>query len=488
MIKKLNEDKRILYFILIGLGILIYFCLGREWVSIQDDSVFYLNASDNEGVMPVYPSFLFGMKVLLGEAIFLKGVVLIQSFNALICTLLFVLSIQKRMKFCNAEAVLLYLACAMPFCIYLPESGITHQIMTEGLSYAWFYLFMLCVFQYYFSKKWYWVVTMTGMAVLLAFTRSQMLFLLGIVWLVVVTVCWSQKRSVFKTMIIAVFGIGVVLLLIAGIFRANYACKVNWYPVIREWGTEQIRENEKEESEEKRNKTEEKVSMKQKYEISASQFNTILLVRGLYEVDAQDIELFETKEMKEVFQRVYEKVDVGHYRYTYARPDLYMWQDLIHEELIVIVATEVNTYRQEHPEWDVDFRQVARELGMKVLLAHFPRYLYHTVRLMIPSFISSVFFQIEPIYLLCHFITLFLFLYAIAGSIYCIRKKKNRAVAEFMLITVLFIIMMVVIINIVFMGLQRYMVYAMGIFYCGLYLITKEIFIDIRKRIKGRTR
>ena len=56
-----------------------------------------------------------------------------------------------------------------------------------------------------------------------------------------------------------------------------------------------------------------------------------------------------------------------------------------------------------------------------------------------------------------------------------------------MLITVLFIIMMVVIINIVFMGLQRYMVYAMGIFYCGLYLITKEIFMDIKEQIKGRT-
>lgn len=488
MIKKLNEDKRILYLILIVLGIFLYFCLGQEWVSIQDDSEFYLKLTNGEGVMPLYPSFLFGMKVLLGESNFLNGVVMVQSINALVCTLVFVCNLQKRLKFCNVEAVLLYLACAMPFCIYLPESGITHQIMTEGLSYAWFYLFMLCVFNYYFSRKLPWAIAMTGMAVLLAFTRSQMLFLLGTVWLLALAVCWLQSRSVSKTILTGILGIIIVLLLVMGIFKLYYVCKVNWYPIIREWGTEQEKENkeETEEIEETEEETE-KVSAKQKYETSTSQLTSILVIRGLYEVDAQDIELFESEEMKEIFQRVYKKVDEGHYRYTYAGQDLYMWEDLIHEELMAIAATEASLYAQEHPEWHVSFSQVTRELGLKVLLAHFPRYLYHTIRLMIPSFISSVFFQIKPFYLLCHFITLFLFLYAIGGSVYCIRRKRNTEVPEFMLITVLFIIMMVVIINIVFMGLQRYMVYAMGIFYCGLYLITKEIFMDIKEQIKGRT-
>ena len=45
---------------------------------------------------------------------------------------------------------------------------------------------------------------------------------------------------------------------------------------------------------------------------------------------------------------------------------------------------------------------------------------------------------------------------------------------------VITIIVMVVIINLVFIGLQRYVVYGMGIFYCSMYLLLKEIYQTIK--------
>ena len=132
-------------------------------------------------------------------------------------------------------------------------------------------------------------------------------------------------------------------------------------------------------------------------------------------------------------------------------------------------------YIDEHPELDLNVRNIIQDLGSKVLFKHFDRYLYHTLRLMIPGFIAAVFFQIEPIYLLCHFIALFLYLYAIVGSAVCLKQQQNRYVPEFMLTTVCFIFIMIVTVNLMFSGLQRYVVYAMGIFYCAAYLLFKEL-------------
>ena len=58
--------------------------------------------------------------------------------------------------------------------------------------------------------------------------------------------------------------------------------------------------------------------------------------------------------------------------------------------------------------------------------------------------------------------------------IYSARKKVDKRKIEFMAAIFIFIIVLAVVINIVFKGIQRYMVYGMGIFYCALYLLVKD--------------
>lgn len=52
-----------------------------------------------------------------------------------------------------------------------------------------------------------------------------------------------------------------------------------------------------------------------------------------------------------------------------------------------------------------------------------------------------------------------------------------------MLTVVSFIFILIVAVNLIFYGMQRYVVYAMGIFYCAAYLLFRElIMLYITKR------
>lgn len=503
-------DKRIVQILILAvMGILFYLVLGQEWIAIEDDTPFYLNPR-REGVMPVYPLFLFGVKCIFGERLYLDAVVVIQSVLAIVCTMVFVLYLQKQFQLKFIETVLLYVACMLPFSIYLPEAGITHQILTEGLSYAFFYLYFLLLLQYVFTQKIRWVAAATAMAGFMELIRSQMLFLLGVTAAVFVFVEFVKgkkdkvSRRILRAGADCVIGIVGIFLVVSLVYKIYGWYYIHQLPVIENWGQKTVAEQtEVSEPASEGNgeadggtggglegdagqqdtggqeaqdtvQQEESKTTNAENSGSFSQFTSLVITRGIYEIDADDIELFDSPEMKEIFQRVFDAVDAEQYRYVYARQDLYMWQDLVKDRIPLVVFGHVGAYLRDNPDVQMDNVKICQELAVKVLLHHFDRYLYHSFRMMISGFISSVFFQIERIYLLCHIITLLLYLAAAAGIIYCLRRGGNRKVAAFALTTLAYIFLMVTVTNLVFLGLQRYMVYAMGIFYCSLYLLARE--------------
>lgn len=506
-------DKRIVQILILAvMGILFYLVLGQEWIAIEDDTPFYLNPR-REGVMPVYPLFLFGVKCIFGERLYLDAVVVIQSVLAIVCTMVFVLYLQKQFQLKFIETVLLYVACMLPFSIYLPEAGITHQILTEGLSYAFFYLYFLLLLQYVFTQKIRWVAAATAMAGFMELIRSQMLFLLGVTAAVFVCVEFVKGKKdkigwrIVRTAADCVIGVVGILLVVSMVYKIYGWYYIHQLPVIENWepktvaGQTGISEAAGEGNDESggvqsiangelgANAGQQSADTEQAQDIaqqeeskttnaensgSFSQFTSLVITRGIYEIDADDIELFDSPEMKEIFQRVFDAVDAEQYRYVYARQDLYMWKDLVKDKIPLVVFGHVGAYLRDNPDVQMDNVKICQELAVKVLLHHFDRYLYHSFRMMISGFISSVFFQIERIYLLCHIITLLLYLAAAAGIIYCLRRGGNRKVAAFALTTLAYIFLMVTVTNLVFLGLQRYMVYAMGIFYCSLYLLARE--------------
>lgn len=477
------RKKWIQVLILAIIGIVFYLILGQEWLNLADDSPSYLYPAGQQGVMPVYPLFLFLIRRIFGENRYLDAAVVIQSLIALLSTMAFVLYLKKQFSFNFPETILLYLACMLPFSIYLPEAGITHYILTEGLTYALFYLYFLFLLNYVLKQETKWLLLTIAMSVFLELTRSQLIFLPAATAAAFICVTfikhknmriWKKAAATLLHMIIAAAGVIAVVVFVYKIY--------GWYltdqlPTIQAYQQEMTAlstdvPDQKNESGTAVQSVQKKASSNNPR--STSQFTTLIVIRGVYEIDETDIALFDTKEMQEIFQRVFEAVDAQQYRYVYARQDLYIWKDLVKDGISPLVSKTIRSYLEENPGVELDVAQVRRELGLKILLHHFDRYLYHSMRLMISSFIASVFFQIEKIYFLCHIITLLLFLMDVIGIIYCLKRSDNKRIAVFALTTLVLIVIMVVTTDLVFIGLQRYVVYAMGVFYCSLYLLAKD--------------
>ncbi len=477
---------QILVLFLLGIG--FYLFSGQEWMVLEKDSQFYLDATTNmSGVMPIYPLFLSVVKYIFGETLYLDAAVVIQSIIAILFTMIFVLYLQYTFRLKFIETILFYIGAMLPFAIDLPRVCATHQMMTESLAFSFFYIYFMFLMQYVLSGKRKWVFVTTGMAVFMALIRSQLLFLIIItaIFFVCMEFAKGKKSRGIKRWIKA--GLNLLLcvvisyLLVLFVYKVKESYYVYVLPVVNNWSQNTEVEVSESKNEEKENELTAE-SEEIKYQETMSQMTHLIIIRGLFEADEEDVILFETPEMQEIFRRVYDEVDKRQYRYEYAEPGLYMWKNLVKDKIANVAVETIGNYLSENPEIHIDKEEVMRELGMKVLLKHFDRYLYHSIRLMIVGFISSVFFQIEKIYLLCHLITLFLFVFSIWGMLYCIKYKGEKNVVVFAGMAVGFICLLVGVITLVFVPLQRYMVYAMGIFYCSLYLLMKETVLITAKR------
>lgn len=415
-------------------GTIFYLVLGNNWISIEKDSEFYMHPTGREGVMPLYPAFLRMMRVILGEERYLDGAVIVQSVLAIFCTMVFVLVLKRYFVLKLWEEFLLYVACMLPFSIYLPEVGITHQIMTEALAYSLFYIYFSILLVFVLDRQYRWGIALIIMSLFMMLIRSQLAILLITTFAALVYVIIRRIPDRRKAVYVAGGCLGLAIIG-GGLFIAGLRSQV----------------------------------------IDVPQLTTVLMIRGFYEADYEDKELFDTPEMQEIYERVYNAVDEKQYRYVYARQDLYMWKDLLCDRITSIAYKEIAGYMEEHPGLAVNERKIIQTLGSTILFKHFDRYLYHTVRLMLPGFIAAVFFQVDSIYLLCHFIALFLYIYAWLGSILCLKSGGDKKAPEFMLTVAGFVLILIVTVNLVFFGMQRYVVYAMGIFYCAAYLLFGEL-------------
>jgi len=433
-LRKFSEKDRrrdiITYAIMLAFGLIFYFVPGT-WIGMEEDSLSYLALERREGVLPGYIAFLSFFKVLFSEEYFLHGVVIAQSFLAIGCTFLFVWVLKKRFNLKGWECILFYLFSMLPFSIYLPEVGITHQILTEGITYAIFYLFIITVLEAVWTLKYKWYLGSMAVAVLLGLIRSQMLFLQVVCLLVLLWITFKRFGGKLVLKLVAVFfilAVGIVL------------------------------------------------AMGIKIKAAASQFASVIIARGFYEADEEDVELYDDVMMQEIFRKTYKLADENEALHQYAEPGLYMWEDLVHDDIKFYASQALKDYYAEHPDAEIrNAGDIFFELGFKELMEHFDRYLYHSMRLMMPSFIATVFFQIKPIYFLCHIITFFIYFFAIAGTVTTAKLGGGRKVIELMIVVLSVLVVMVVTVNMLFIGLQRYVVYGMGIFYCALYLLCREM-------------
>lgn len=501
-----GKQKELLFYIsLVIISMLIFMIPGERGYVLFDDSGSYMNLYSNmEGVMPGYPLFLHGNKLLFGEERYLYAVVAQQAILATVCVIAFIAVIKKKFQLRYWESYVCYAFALLPFTTNMPESMTTHEIVTEGVAYALFYLFMAVLLLAVWNKSFKWLVIGCAMTLVLSLIRSQLQILFGVCGIVCIYIAVLRpgKADGRKGARLLRFFAGMVCCMaislagIWGVGKVSAAFQNMKAEVRRE---EQRRTQQAETAEASQT---ENSQTKEKPVFTTSQYVTLIFSRGMYEADYEDYELFGDEQVRNLYLDLYPRVDKAQCRYVYAQPGLWMWRDIVGGIGSVgrkCFHHQSNYYNENYPElvYSSDYSSVRNanqlKIGLTLIRAHFGRFLYHTLMLLPQAFICTVFFQIERIYLLCHLVTLFLYLAAAVLTIWAYKDKKvENAYGEFMCSVLGTNLVLILMISLVFFGQQRYLVYNFGIFYISGFLLFMQLWRvylhDLTVRLWSRIR
>lgn len=441
-------EKKSFFVLLLLVGIIYFFFLGETGYVMGRDSITFIE-NDLKNYW-IYTSFLNICERLFGVAVYLEVVVVLQGMLALIVSLGVAYYFKKRYYLPNGETLLIYFATFLPYGYSLPENVATHHILTEGLSFSFFHLFLLLVIMVFLDKKVYLMVPAMIMLVLLIGTRSQLLFLVPVYFVlwIVIGLQWVYKYLTIKLK--KMFWLGIAVLSTIVCFIIPFLMKG-----IVERGM-------------------------------MSQFVDAMSGRVLCTIEEEDVD-FMDEQYRGVCQFVFEKIDEKETREVYFRDGLRRWEDILYStnENTKAIRKWIDEYYLTEGKGEVrlgnEINYLTTTLFERNLVSYFEMSLY----LCIQSFVASVFIHPDAIYTLCHVITLFIYLLAIIMTIINIWIRGAEESRVPMYLTGLFLGANVVITNLFFFGQQRYVVYTFGFFYISVFLLCKELWKnDFLKKVR----
>ena len=506
--------------ILLFVALSAFFLLaGRKGPVLFDDSDVYMLICRHEGVMPGYPIFLLLKQAVFGKKAYLWLVIVEQALLAAFSIVLLEETVRRRMGLHFAEGIMFCLLALYPYTIEMPTAVMTQAVLTEGIAYSLFYIFFTVLLLAVWDKKYSWMAGAFCMTVLLAAVRSQMQMLFGVCGIVFwYLICMRGKKAGyaerairFLTGIVACVAISLLgILLAAGMSRgyrtmqesngsfSMFVKRVQDQEAYQEALAAQEEKSREvaEQEENEKEATEEDLVRKN---FPTSQYLTLIFSKGMYEADHEDADLFQDETLKGLYLALYDVVDAKQERYVYAREGLWMWRDIVGSVGKIgrsCIFTPSEYYVEHAPEIirSEEFGEIRyshlQTIGLTLIKAHFGRFLYHILMLLPQAFISTIFFQYAPLYLLCHLVTAFLYLSATALVIWGYADQRTRKEgAEMMALVLGTNVVTVLIISLVFFGQQRYLVYAFGPFYIAYYCLLRQLWcVRIREFVRRRFR
>jgi len=496
--------------------LLIFLLLGHDGPAMFDDSESYMKIGWREGVMPAYPIFLLLNQYVFGDVWYLWAVITEQALLAAFSVTVLAETVRKRFGLYPVEGVLLCLLALYPYTIEMPAVIMTQAILTEGISYSLFYLFLTVLLTAVWNKSYIRLGGAFGMVLLLSAVRSQLQILFGVCGILFLYLACMRGREAEKgrkalcacaglagCVVVSIAGV----LLVFGLVREYRALLHEGSPLDRFGLMVQSPESYQIALEEDRQRTEAAKSTADESgaelpdveansgaetetpsvnkDFSTSQYVTLIFSRGMYEADYEDAGLFQDPVVKGLYLALYEEVDAKEQRYAYAQDGLWMWKDIvggIGKIGMTCFWTPSEYYVEYAPEiiMSDQFSDIRTShliaIGLTLIKAHFGRFLYHTLMLLPQAFISTVFFQFAPLYGFCHLATAFLYLAAAALMIWgYMGARVRKEAAEMMALVLGTNVVTVLAISLVFFGQQRYLVYNFGPFYIAFYLLLRQV-------------
>lgn len=479
VLKKYREQ--IFYIVLIVVSFFMLSLFGERGYYEYTDSYQYIQMKNAEGVVPLYPLFIHAHRKLLGEELYLYGVVVSQTVISVICVICWNIWIRKRFKACYFILILIYMVSLIPFTIDMPVALVNHSILTEALAYPLFYIFVIFFMEAALRKRISWGIWVFVWAIAMSLIRTQMQICIGFASLDFIYILWcrgnkqgnqNKKRKIVFCISSIMCGIVAMILGEIVILQTNQFLTVMQREIREDYFIENVYN--------KGQTSDEKESKKDVASNVTGQFDSILIDKTFYEIEEDDWIYFTDKEVQELFRYIYAVSEEEQSNYKYSRNDLWKWQDIMNGTAggTSIVKKGWENFLEDNPNSILaeNQREVNRHISFVLLRKHWFRILYHMFCMLPQGLICTVFFQIENIYGLCHIYTLLAYITAIVFMIYGLKKKDSfRKRYELMAGILTLNIGMVVVICTVFFGMQRYLIYGFGIFYTAFLLILEDM-------------
>lgn len=416
---------------LIILGLVFFFGIGQKRYILERDSDIFIRA--DRFVMGygyvVYPMFIRLIRTLIGPVYYLDAIFITQGLISLTASLLLTLQLKKKYKLARSISALLFLCTLGPYTYTLPEYVSSHCIMTEGLAFPMFYIWIILAILIYLDKKNKLFIPLILQSVVLILTRPQLLFLLIVVILLAIerTVDYFAQNKQNKVKIIS------IIIAITAFFS------ILSFPQI-------VRHN------------------------ILPQLTDAVTGRVFCIADREDNELFEGTD-RDLFEKLITEIDAMGTSEEYFRDDIRRWEDIAHaiNENTKYIGNAVAKYMVDDPRSSYEIKS---ELAYRLLLEHWDKYIYLTLPLLIQSLVVSVFYHPESAYVLGYIISFFIYVFGCCLAFVLIKKKacKIEYIIPF-IISMLVLLTNAVLTNVVFMGLQRYVVYSFGCYYFSMIIM-----------------
>ena len=428
-------------------------------VGIYNDSEQYITMHIHRE--PLYPLFLAFFRKICGDG-YLTVAAVAQNVLTAVGIWIFTEYVAAHFRLRLWEELLVVLLQLVPHLMTRYMSALhiflENSVMSEALCIPLFHFFMYYLLRMVFEQRRRDQIISMVLAFLLSMTRGQMMTTI-LIWMVVLLIqmLFYKKYQTLLVPIIAVISVFGLRSLTVHVY--NYG--VTGYFMGNTYG----------------------------------QVNTLTNV--IYACDREDGEVFEDGSLEwEFFERFYDEADAieANYRYggsTFAQRAAHL--EGHHDELKFQVLEadmsayffglgEVDYYQQSSMSDDL-----AGRMFVKLLPVCFGQWLYDYILLCVYGFIRSV-AVVHPV---LNWLALLLYVVAIGlavRQVFCGRRRKNMDVtpregcqdaAWVMGVALLFIAANVCATSITIMCLSRYMVYGFSLFYTALFLLIREVKLNI---------
>ena len=434
-----NLVLRMLYYVvLIMTGFFFFFLVGERGPLIMRDAY-----SATEKVLPdgymIYPMFIDIVRFVFGEESCVKWVFYIQSVWAIFSALILTRWIRKKFSLSYIVSYIMYVFSLLPYMYSLPEHVLSHEIMTESLAIPVFNIYMIYLIEFFLNNSKRNLIRMFFLNIILVFIRPQLLTLLAasiFICIIKLMVHFYEKLDVEKKSFF-LFETGIVSMLI---LLGGYAIFIAGIGKF-------------------------------------DQLTDAVASKVVYLIDEEDRELFSGTEL-EIFDELYTTVDNLKYRHSYYGDSIYETEEIMiainHNTMLSYTVFEDCIFEKYT---DSDYsgeellqktRQLRRGMIVRLLQEHLKDYIFLTCQLLPYSFVAAIFIQPDAIKQLCYLITLGIYL--LTGVLMVMGRKQK----EYMIPIVLTLIVLsinVLLTNMVFYAMQRYVIYTFGWFYISLLVL-----------------